>query len=79
MESQEKLARTADWLSKLRRTVERFNKCYWNSGEKQESTLAMIDFFDHTIIIMCDSAKYLRRSPRSQSGAFTSTESLLKW
>jgi hypothetical protein len=67
MESQDKLMRTADWLSKLRRTIERFNNCYKSCDEKQESTLAIIDFFDNTLNIMCDSARYLRRATRSQS------------
>jgi hypothetical protein len=69
MDSLEKLKRTVDWLSKLRRTVERFNACYRMCNEKQESTLAIIDFFDHTLTILCDSAKYLRRAPKSQCHA----------
>ena len=64
MEAQEKLVQTADWLVKLRRTIERFNNCYKMCDEKQESTLAMIDFFDHTLAIMCDSARFLRRAPK---------------
>jgi len=61
MASQERLSRTAEWLSKLRRIIERFILCYSMCDNKQESIFAIIDILDHTLGMMSDSARFLRR------------------
>lgn len=55
------MARTTDWLVKLRRAIERFQRVYRACVEKDESTISFIDVMDHFVAILCDNAKYLRR------------------
>jgi len=60
--SLERLTRTCDWLFKVRRVVELFNRCLEICEEMNEARLAVIDFFDPLITLAVDSVTFLHET-----------------
>lgn len=63
MGSPDKLKRTAEWLGRLRRVVELFNRCIGVcDGEDglNEARLAMIEVLDIMVMVLIDSFRHLR-------------------
>ena len=72
IDTPDKLRRTVEWLSKVRRVVELFNRCLDVCADESEARLAMVDMLDPILGMLGDSVKFFRTN-------YTSTEISRAW
>ena len=56
--SLDRLKRTCDLISRIRRAVELFNRCLEACDEDNEARIAIVDFLDPLIMILSDCVSY---------------------
>ena len=71
--SPDRLRRTSDLLSKIRRVSELFNRCLDNCDERNEAGIAVVDFLDPITIILTDLITYFHECASCLSLPLTTT------